>query len=451
MSDGGVDKVEKIEIGAGQKLYLDAKKIIPGGTQLLSKRPEMFLPDLWPAYYSKAKGCKIWDLDGKEYTDVSYMGIGANVLGYANDEVDGAAKEAIDNGGMSTLNAPEEVYLAKKLTEIHPWAGGVRYAKAGGEAMALAARVARAYTGKDIILFCGYHGWHDWYLAANLSNKNALNDHHIAGLQPLGVPSGLAGTNLPFHYNCIDEFNALVEKHKGNIAAVIMEPIRNDYPSDGFLEKIREATRREGIVLVLDEITAGFRLCPGGSHNILNVEPDIAVFAKGMTNGYPLSAVLGRKDVMEASQGTFISSTFYTERVALAATLKSIELYEAYKVWEKQEEYGNLVQAGWREKASKHGLPIEVGGIKPLSHFNILGKESGLVYKTFFIQEMLKRGYLASTAFYTSYAHSTEIIMEYLENVDEVFGLIAKIIAKGESIEGHLQGGICHSGFGRLN
>lgn len=443
--------MDKIEIGKGQNLYKEAKKVIPGGTQLLSKRPEMFLPDLWPAYYSKAKGCKVWDLDGKEYTDVSYMGIGANVLGYANDEVDSAAKEAIDNGGMSTLNAPEEVYLAQELLKLHPWAGGVRYAKAGGEAMALASRIARAYTKKDILLFCGYHGWHDWYLSANLSNKNALNDQHISGLEPLGVPTGLAGTNLPFHYNNIEEFDALMKKHEGQIAAVVMEPIRNDYPEDGFLEKIREATRAAGVLLVFDEITAGFRLCAGGSHRVLGTEPDIAVFAKGLTNGYPLAAIIGRKEVMEASQGTFISSTFYTERIALAATLKNVELYQKYKVWEKQMEYGDMVQTGWKEKAEKNGIDIEVGGISPLGHFTIIGRESGLVYKTFFVQEMLKRGYIASNAFYTSYAHSPEVIKEYLENVDEVFRSVADIEAAGKKVEACLEGPVCHSGFGRLN
>lgn len=443
--------MEKIRTGAGQELYRRAKNVIPGGTQLLSKRPEMFLPDLWPAYYSEAKGCTIWDLDGKKYTDVSYMGIGANVLGYAHPEVDAAAKEAIDRGGMCTLNAPEEVYLAEKLLKLHPWAGGVRYAKAGGEAMALAARIARAYTGKDIILFCGYHGWHDWYLSANLSNKNALNDQHIPGLEPLGVPSGLAGTNLPFHYNDIGEFDALMKKHEGNIAAVVMEPVRNDYPADGFLEKIRAATEAAGVVLVFDEITAGFRLCAGGSHKVLGTEPDIAVFAKGMTNGYPLSAIIGKKDIMEAAQGTFISSTFYTERIAFAATLKSIELYEKYRVWEKQKEYGEMVQNGWKEKAEQHGLDIEVGGIAPLGHFTIRGNEDSLVYKTFFVQEMLKRGYIASNAFYTTYAHSPEIIREYLGHVDEVFGMTAGIMHKGETVREHLEGPVCHSGFGRLN
>ncbi|MDC7290709.1 aminotransferase class III-fold pyridoxal phosphate-dependent enzyme [Blautia schinkii] len=437
--------------GKGQLLYKKAKSIIPGGTQLLSKRPEMFLPDYWPAYYSKAKGCKIWDLDGNEYIDVSYMGIGANVLGYANDEVDNAAKEAINNGGMSTLNAPEEVYLAQKLIELHPWAGGVRYAKAGGEALALATRIARAYTKKDIILFCGYHGWHDWYLAANLSNKDALDDLHIPGLEPLGVPKGLSGTNMPFHYNNIDEFNALMEKHKGNIAAVVIEPIRNKYPLDGFLQKIRTATKSEGIVLIFDEVSAGFRLCAGGSHNVLGVNPDIAVFAKGMTNGYPLTAIVGKHDVMDSAQGTFISSTFYTERIAFAATLKSIEVYEREKVWEKQSEYGRLIQAGWRKKADEAGLDIEIGGILPMSHFSINGKENSLVYKTFITQEMLKRGYLASNSFYTSSAHSVEIIEKYLDDIGEVFKMIARLNCEKISVESQLKGGVCQSGFGRLN
>lgn len=443
--------MSKIQTGKGQALYLRAKKIIPGGTQLLSKRPEMFLPDLWPAYYSKAKGCRIWDLDGKEYIDVSYMGIGANVLGYANDEVDDAAREAIANGGMSTLNAPEEVYLAEELLKLHPWAGGVRYAKAGGEAMALAARLVRAYTRKDIILFCGYHGWHDWYLSANLSNKAALNDQHIPGLEPLGVPAGLAGTNLPFHYNNPEEFNALMKKHEGKIAAVIMEPIRNDYPENGFLDKIREATRQTGVLLVFDEVSAGFRLCAGGSHRVLGVEPDVAVFAKGMTNGYPLSAIIGRKDVMEAAQGTFISSTFYTERVALAAALKNVQLYQKYRVWEKQIAYGEQVQKGWKAAAAHNGLTIHVGGITPMGHFTIEGPEGELVYKTYFVQEMLKRGYLASTAFYTSYSHSEAIIEEYLRNVDAVFSKIAALQAQGITVVSQLEGPVCHTGFGRLN
>ena len=435
--------------GKTQDLYVQAKKFIPGGTQLLSKRPEMFLPEGWPAYYSKASGCEVWDLDNRHYIDMSYMGIGANVNGYANPEIDEAAKAAIDAGGMCTLNAPEEVYLAEKLIELNPWAGGVRFSKAGGEAVAQAVRIARAYAGKDIVLFCGYHGWHDWYLAANISNANALNDQHIPGLAPAGVPKGLGGTNLPFHYNNLDEFNALVEKNKGNIAAVVMEPILNAYPSEGFLETIRDVTKREGIVLVFDEISSGFRLCPGGAHRVLGIDPDMATFAKGMTNGYPLSAIVGREEVMSAAQDTFISSTFYTERIGFAAALKNIEVYERDRVWEKQIAFGAKVKNGWSSLAEKYDIPIKVTGIDPLAHFSI-DQANHLAYKTFVTQEMLKKGYLATNAFYSSSAHSNEIIDKYLEELESVFEQIADAIRNDYPIENLLEGPVCHTGFGRL-
>ena len=439
-------------MGTGQELYEKAKMIIPGGTQLLSKRPEMFAPNQWPAYYSKAKGCKIWDMDGKEYTDVSYMGIGANVLGYANDEVDEVVKDVISNGSMCTLNAPEEVYLTEKMLELHPWAGGVRYAKAGGESVALAVRIARAYTHKDRLLFCGYHGWHDWYLSANLTGDE-LADQHLAGLEPAGVPKGLRGTNIPFHYNNIQEFESLVDRFDGEIAAVVMEPIRNDYPRNGFLEKIRRVTKEKGIVLIFDEITAGFRLCAGGSHMsgmLGDVAPDIACFAKGLTNGYPLSAIVGTKEVMSAAQDTFISSTFFTERIGFTAALKNIEVYEKNKVWEKQISLGKRIKEGWKDVADNNDIPIEIGGIDPLAHFSF-PVENFLPYKTYITQEMLKKGYLASNAFYTSMAHDESIVDDYLKKLDEVFCVIGKTLKDNKSIEEYLEGPVCQSGFQRLN
>ena len=378
------------------------------------------------------------------------MGVGSNVLGYAFDEVDNAAIDAIHNGGMCTLNAPEEVVLANKLLELHPWAGMVRYAKAGGEAMSMAARIARAYTKKDVVLVCGYHGWHDWYLSANLVAGDPLADVHLKGLEPVGVPRGLAGTNLIFHYNDIDEFLNLINQNKGNIAAVIMEPIRNDYPENDYLQKIRQITQEQNIVLVFDEITAGFRLCPGGSHRVLGVNPDIAVFAKAMTNGYPVSAIIGTKEIMQAAQETFISSTFWTERIALAAAVKSIECYIKYDVAKRQDEVGKKVCEGWRKAASQTGLPIHISGIKPLSHFEF-EYDNKLAYKTYFTQEMLKKGFLAATAVYASYAHTDEIIDKYLRACKEVFENIVSINNKGENIEKHLQGPICHAGFERLN
>lgn len=435
-------------MGKGQDLYNEAKKIIPGGTQLLSKRPEMFLPDLWPAYYSRAKGCEVWDLDGNHYYDVSLMGVGACVHGYANEEIDEAAKKAIDKGSMCTLNAPEEVELARTMIRLHPWADSVRYAKAGGEGMALATRIARAATGKDIVLVCGYHGWHDWYLAANLVKGDPLADVHLKGLNPAGVPRGMAGTNLIFHYNDIDEFNTLIDENRGNIAAVIMEPIRNDYPHDGFLTRIREITRKEGIVLVFDEITAGFRLCLGGSHLKLGVDPDIAVFAKAMTNGYPLSVIIGRKEYMEAAQDTFISSTFFTERIGFAATLKAIELYEMNRVDEYINRIGKHIQEKWAKIAHNYNVPIEVGGIYPLSHFTFVS-DKPLEYKTFFTQEMLSEGFLASTAFYMSYAHTDQVIEEYIAAFDRTMRKISDINSSGKDILEYISK-CCHSGFERL-
>ena len=431
-------------------MYERAKKIIPGGTQLLSKRPEMWAPEQWPNYYSKAKGCEVWDLDGKHYYDFSLMGVGANVLGYAFDEVDAAAKEAISNGSMCTLNAPEEVALAEKLLELHPWAESVRYAKAGGEAMSMATRIARAYAKKDIVLVCGYHGWHDWYLAANLVKGDPLADVHLQGLAPAGVPRGLAGTNLIFHYNDIEELKKLVDENRGQIAAVIMEPIRNEYPLQGYLEEIRQITEEENIVLIFDEITAGFRLCAGGAHLVLGVNPDMAVFAKGMTNGYPVTAVIGTKKVMEAAQETFISSTFWTERIGFAGALKSIECYEKYDVSKHQKHVGTRVSEGWRRLAEKHRLDIEISGILPLIHFGFK-YENPLEYKTFFTQEMLKEGFLAGNGVYASLAHTDDLIDKYLNACDKVFARIAKLQTEGKDIVECLEGPVCHAGFERLN
>ena len=433
-----------------KEMYARAKKVIPGGTQLLSKRPEMWLPENWPSYYSKAKGCEVWDLNGKHYYDFCIMGVGANVLGYAFDEVDNAVKEAITNGSMCTLNAPEEVLLAEKLIQLHPWAQSVRFAKAGGEAMSMAARIARAHTKKDIILVCGYHGWHDWYLAANLVKGDPLADVHLKGLSPVGVPRGLAGTNLIFHYNNIEEFKKLVEENRGQIAAVSMEPVRNDYPLPGYLEEIRRITKEEGIVLIFDEITSGFRLCAGGAHKVLGVDPDLAVFAKGMTNGYPVTAVVGRKEVMDSAQETFISSTFFTERVGFAGALKAIECYEKYNVSKRQIEVGQKIADGWKKLADKYHLNIHIGGILPLIHF-AFAYENPLAYKTFFTQEMLKEGFLAGPGVYASMAHTDELIDKYFVSCEKVFKKVADILNSGKNIADYLDGPICHAGFERLN
>src|SRR5712691_6565521 len=329
----------------GQELYRRAKKLIPGGTQLLSKRPEMFLPDQWPSYFSTAHGVEVTDIDGNTFVDMSMMGIGACVLGYADPEVDAAVKAVIDAGSASTLNPPEEVELAELLCELHPWAEMVRYSRSGGEAMMIAVRIARASARRDKIAFSGYHGWGDWYLAANLGDESALDGQLMPGLEPAGVPRGLRGTAFPFHYNRLDQLKAIVDAHGKELGAIVMEPLRSEPPAPGFLEGVRDLARESGAVLVFDEVTTGFRMTDGGIHKTLGVNPDIAVFAKAMANGYPMAAVIGTSRVMEAAQSTFISSTNWTERVGTVAALATIRKFRRERVAAHLAQIGELTFA----------------------------------------------------------------------------------------------------------
>jgi len=391
------------KVSTGQNLYRKAKRVIPGGTQLLSKRPEMFLPDLWPCYYSQARGVDVVDLDGNTYIDMSIMSVGACVLGYADPDVNEAIKAAVDNGSMCTLNAVEEVELAELLCKLHPWSQMVRYARSGGEAMAIAVRIARTHTRRNKIIFCGYHGWTDWYLAANLCEGNELDGHLMPGLNPAGVPGGLQGTAFPFHYNQLNEFQALVHEHRSDLAAIVMEPQRDDPPQAGFLEAIREIATEVDAVLIYDEITTGFRMTSGGIHLLLGVYPDIAVFAKAMSNGYPMAAIIGIEKVMQSSQLTFISSTNWTDRLGPVAALATIRKYLKYNVSEHLIEIGNQVVDVWRQAAMQYGLKLHEGALPALAHFNLKNSHE-LELTTLFTQIMLEKGFLAWNQFKPSFA-----------------------------------------------
>ena len=432
-----------------QILYKRAKAIIPGVTQLLSKRPDMFLPGLWPTYYQKAKGCKVWDIDGKEYIDVSLMGVGTAILGYSYPYVDKAVKSAVDNANMTTLNCVEEIKLAEKLCEIHPWAQMVRFARTGGESAVIAIRIARAYTGKDVVMFCGYHGWHDWYLSANLSHDKALDGHLLPGLEPKGVPRSLKGTAVPFKYNNVKDFISKFKKIKDKVAAVIMEPVRNYYPEEGFLETIREYTKRNDVPLIMDEITAGWRLCLGGAHMHFGIKPDIAIFAKAVSNGYPMAAIIGRKKIMNSVQDTFISSTYWSERIGPTAALATIDVLEQKNVVSFLTKTGKAIKRGLLELSQKHNLDIKVYGISPLLHFSFEYRRA-MEIKTLFTQKMLEKGFLATTLFYVSFAHKPQIIKQYLNAVDDVFKSISRLDLK-KSLSKYLKTSCCRSGFKRLN
>jgi len=429
----------------GINLWNKAKKLIPGGSQLLSKRSEMFLPDQWPSYYKKAKGVEIWDLDDNKFIDMSIMGVGACTLGYADNDVDMAVKNVIDNGSMATLNAPEEIELAELLIELHPWAELVRYARTGGEAMAIAVRIARAYTKKDKLAFCGYHGWHDWYLSSNLADNANLDGHLLPGLDPNGVPRGLMKTAIPFEYNKIEQLERIISENE--IGTIVVEPIRHQEPKDNFLRKIRDIADEIGAVLVFDEITAGWRFTIGGAHLLFDVTPDIAVMGKAMSNGYPMSAIIG-KNVMDAAQTSFISSTYWTERIGPAAAIATIRKMKENKLPAHLDQIGGLIGDGWKKLAEKHSIKISLLPPNALVTFSF-DYDDALALKTLFTQEMLKRGYLAGPSVYVSYAHNEKIVKDYLETVDEVFGIIKQTI-NDNNINELLEGPVAHAGFQRL-
>lgn len=433
--------------GTGQKLWGRARNIIPGGNMLLSKRAEMFLPQHWPAYFSRAKGCRVWDLDGREYIDMSIMGIGTNILGYGHPEVDDAVRGVIDAGNMSTLNCPEEVYLAERLVEMHPWAEMVRLARTGGEANAVAIRIARAASGRDKVAICGYHGWHDWYLAANLGDEQNLAGHLLPGLEPKGVPQALRGTVLPFRYNNIGELEALLAQH--DVGVIKMEVSRTTAPAIEFLQQVRKLATEKNIVLIFDECTSGFRQSFGGLHKLYGIEPDVAMFSKALGNGYAISAIVGRRDIMQAAQDTFISSTFWTERIGPTAALKTLEVMEREQSWARITNTGLAIAQRWQELAAKYDLPIQLNGLPALAGFGFQVPDA-LKYKTLITQEMLKQGFLAATSVYVCIDHTPAIVDHYFEALEPVFSLLADCRA-GRDIDALLEGPVCHGGFSRLN
>lgn len=425
------------------------RKRIPGLTQLLSKRPDMFTLGAWPAYYSKANGARVWDLDGREYLDMSIGGIGACVLGYADEEVDDAVVRAIHDGVASSLNCPEEVELAETLCSLHPWADMARFARGGGEAMSIAVRLARAHTGRDVVAFCGYHGWSDWYLAANLGETTALDGHLIPGLAPAGVPRGLAGTALPFRYNHPEELEAIVARHGGSLAAVVMEPLRSEMPEPGFVEAVRALADKCGAVLIIDEISAGFRYCTGGAHLVLHpVAPDMAVFSKALGNGYAISAIIGRQEVMQSAQKTFLSSTNWTERVGPTAALATIAKHGREKAHEQFIRHGQRIKQGWLEIGERHGFSMHVAGMDAMAHFSFESPDF-LAYKAYFVQCMLEQDILASNLCYLMLAHTDADVERYLTACDAAFTRLAEARDAGDLAQ-RLQGAPAVSGFKRF-
>ena len=430
----------------GEKMWKRAQRSIAGGNMLLSKRPDMFLRKGWPTYFSKTSGCHVWDLDGNKFTDISLMGVGTNVLGYSHPKVDEAVRNVINQGNLSTLNSPEEVYLAEKLISLHPWSSKVKFARTGGEANAIAIRLARAATGRDKVAFCGYHGWHDWYLSANLSGKDNLNNHLLPGLKFAGVPTELTNSSMPFHFNKIQELIEIVKNN--NLAAVVMEVMRNEEPEAGFLSSIREITQKNGITLIFDECTSGFRETYGGLHLKYGVYPDMATFGKTLGNGYAITAVLGTESVMDAINSTFVSSTFWTERIGSAAALAALNVMEEENAFSEIINISQSLRKNIKKIADSNKCEISFSGMLSLTRFNFKNFDTNYL-KTFITKEMLELKYLASNAIYVSLAHKSDILEKYYYDLNRIIAQISNL--DNSELYKLIENNLATEGFKRLN
>ncbi len=404
------------------KNWIYAKNIIPGGNMLISKRSDFLLPDYWPSYYKKAKGCFVWDLNNNKLLDM-YFGVGTNIHGYTNNKIDKRIHEVIKNSNMSSLNSYDEVLLAKELIKIHKWPSMAKFSRSGGEANAIAIRIARASSKNKNIAFCGYHGWHDWYLSSTLNKNNSLSNHLIPGIDSSGIPHQLKNTAFPFQYNNFEMLKKIVKEKK--IGIIKMEVQRNYYPKNNFLQKVRRLATKNKIILIFDECTTGFRENLGGLHLKYKVYPDMLILGKALGNGYAINAVLGKRNIMQAANKTFISSTFWTERIGYAAALACLKEMKKKSFFKKIIKTGKYIKKGWSELAKKNKIKIEITGIDPIPIFNFENKIN-IEASTYLTQEMLKKNIIATNCIYVSIAHTKKYIDLYLRELDKIFFKISK-------------------------
>ena len=407
-------------------MYHRALELIPGGTQLISRRPTRFAFGVSPIFATRGKGARIWDVDGNEYIDW-VSGIGAILLGYADPVVDEAVKSQIDQGTNFSITHELELELAEELVATIPCAEMVRYTRSGGEACAVAVRIARGTTGRDKILFCGYHGWHDWYMASNLSAEPGLDEHLFSGIEPIGVPRSLKETAIPFPYNDLNTLGELLDRNRGEVAAIIMEPFRSELPPDGYLAGVQRLAREHDVILIFDEVTTGFRLATDGIQSVVGVVPDMSVFAKSISNGYAMGVVTGKQEVMSPAAQMFISSTYWGETVGLTAALTTLREVKRRNVPAIVQHIGEQLKSGLSEIASEIGLPAVCKGasIHPYLEFQIDDAETKTKLNTLYIQEMAKRGCHGYTSFYLNASQGDAEITQTLEAARETFTILA--------------------------
>ena len=405
-------------------LWKKANLVIPTGNSFLSKNKSRHPSKLWPIYFDKSKGCEIWDYDGKKYYDFSFMGVGTNILGYSNPKIDNQLFKILKKGNMTTLNCPEEPKFAREILKPHSWAKMDKFAKTGAEANAIAIRLARAYTKKNKIILCGYHGWHDWYLAAKFNPKSHMETHLFPKLKINGVPNFLKGSVFSVKYNNFEEIKKIFKKNN-DIAAIIMEVKRFEEPNKNYLSLIRSFCTKNNVCLIFDECTTGFRENYGGLHLKYKVNPDLAMFGKAIGNGYSITSVIGKQKIMKCAKDSFISSTFWSERIGFTAGLLTLNQMRKIKSWKVIKKKGKIIKTNLTKLANKNKIKIKIQGNDSLFQF-FLEDISVKDYKKFIAEQMIKQNFLASNIIYVSIAHSNTLIKKYLKNMDMVFQKLKK-------------------------
>ena len=400
-------------------LLARARRFVPGASQTLSKGSNMFVEGAYPVFLERGRGCRVWDVDGNEYVDY-ILGLAAITLGYDYPAVTEAVTRQAGQGSIFSLPHPLEVEVSERLTELIPCADMVRFVKTGSEANSAAIRVARAATGRDVVVYCGYHGWADWYAITTPRSK--------------GIPKDFARLIMPFAYNDLPSLERAFDEHYGKVAAVIMEAALLDAPSPGFLEGVKALAHRHGAVLIFDEIVTGFRWAVGGAQEHFGVVPDLATFGKGMANGLPLSAVVGRRELMGELEDVFVSSTFGGDTLALAAARATIEEYRRQPVIRHLWAAGRRFQDGFRAAAARTGVPAECIGypVHPKIVFGDGREETRRLLMSLFLQETARRGVIFHFAgFNISFTHSDADVDLSLEACERALGVVGEALADG--------------------
>jgi glutamate-1-semialdehyde 2,1-aminomutase len=403
-----------------EELLARAEQTIPLGTQTFSKSRTQFPFGVSPFYAARAQGSRLWDADGNEYIDF-VSSLAAVTLGYNDPDVTAAVREQLNKGVIFSLPTELEMQVAELLVEMVPSAERVRFGKNGSDATAGAVRVARAFTGRDRVAVCGYHGWQDWYIGSTPRNK--------------GVPAATRALTHRFDYNNLDSLGRLFREHPGEFAAVILEPMNTTEPAPGFLEGVAEMTRRHGAVLVFDEIITGFRFANGGAQALFGVTPDLTCLGKGLANGYPLSAVVGRADIMALMEEVFFSFTMGGEALSLAAAVAALAKLKREPVVDTLRRTGQKILDGTRERIDRHGI----GGFARVTghpswtflQFADTPACSQWEIKTLFMQEVQARGILSLGTHLVTYAHTAADVARLLQVYDEVFPILRTAVEEG--------------------